>query len=371
MIQCKVHRHLPTVGSPLVVRTNGRPWASVGAGRAVAGRPERKLIMAETDPAVLVGTIGAAYLDSRCLHVVADLGVADALGDGPRALASLAGELGVDEAALGRILRHLASLGVFDFHDGSVHPNAASRLLRSDDPSGMLAMTRMFALPIMWDSLRSLEGSVRTGRPGASFRDPDGFFAYLDRHPEESRIYDEGMTSMTLRRIDRIAPNYDFSGFGIIADVGGGRGHLLRAILDRTPGATGILFDRAQVLDGLEPGNRMTIQAGNFLDGHVPTADAYLLSNIIHDWDDDSAIAILTAIRSNAKATSRLLLFEFIVPDDAGPFDASDIDVWMLALVGGRERRLVEYRNLLERAGWSLLRTIPTESQTILEAATA
>lgn len=160
--------------------------------------------MAATDPVALVGTMGAAYLESRCLHVVADLGVADALGDGPRTLASLAGELGVDEVALGRIIRHLASLGVFDFQDGTVHPNAASQLLRSDDPSGMLALTRMFALPIMWDSLRSLEGSVRTGRPGASFSDPDGFFAYLDRHPEESLIYDEGMTSMTLRRIDRI-----------------------------------------------------------------------------------------------------------------------------------------------------------------------
>ncbi len=327
--------------------------------------------MAATDPVALVGTMGAAYLESRCLHVVADLGVADALGDGPRTLASLAGELGVDEVAVGRIIRHLASLGVFDFQDGTVHPNAASQLLRSDDPSGMLALTRMFALPIMWDSLRSLEGSVRTGRPGASFSDPDGFFAYLDRHPEESLIYDEGMTSMTLRRIDRIVPNYDFSGFGVIADVGGGRGHLLRAILDRTPDATGILFDRAQVLDGLDPGNRMTVQAGSFLDERLPTADAYLLSNIIHDWDDDSAMAILAAIRSAAKTTSRLLLFEFIVPDDAGPFDASDIDVWMLALVGGRERRLAEYRDLLDRAGWSLLRSIPTESQTILEAATA
>ena len=327
--------------------------------------------MAANDPADLVGTLAGAYLGSRCLHVAVDLGLADAVGDGPRGLASLAGELGVDEAALGRVIRHLASLGVFDFHDDAVHPNAASRLLQSDDPSGLLPMTRMLALPIIWDSVRSLEDSVRTGRSGTTFIDPDGFFAYLDRHPQESRIYDEGMTSMTRRRIERIVPNYDFSGFDVIADVGGGRGHLLRAILDRTPGATGIVFDRAQVLEGLDPGDRMTVQAGSFFDGGVPTADAYLLSNIIHDWDDDSAAAILTAIRSAAKATSRLLLFEFIVPDDAGPFDATDIDVWMLALVSGRERRLAEYRTLFERTGWNLLQTIPTKSQTILEAATA
>ncbi len=327
--------------------------------------------MAANDPADLVSNLAGCYLDSRCLHVVTDLGVPDALAGGPRTLASLAGELGVDGAALGRVIRHLAALGVFEFHDGAVHPNAASRLLQSDDQSGLLALTRMLALPIIWDSVRSLEDSVRTGRSGATLVDPDGFFAYLDRHPHESRIYDEGMTSMTRRRIERIVPNYDFAGFGVIADVGGGRGHLLRAILDRTPGATGIVFDRAQVLEGLDPGDRMTVQAGSFFDGGVPTADAYLLSNIIHDWDDDSAVAILTAIRSAAKPTSRLLLFEFIVPDDAGPFDQTDIDVWMLALVSGRERRLAEYRTLLERTGWNLLRTIPTKSQTILEAATA
>src|SRR5262249_37669556 len=161
------------------------------------------------------------------------------------------------------------------------------------------------------------------------FVDPKGFFAYLDSHSEESRIYDDGMTSMTRRRIERIVPHYDFSEFRLIADIGGGRGHLLSAILDRTPGATGVLFDRAQVVATMLHHDRMSARAGNFLVDPLPTVDCYLLSNIIHDWDDASAVAILKGTRRAAGPNSRLLLFEFVVPADAEPFEASDIDVWM------------------------------------------
>lgn len=324
--------------------------------------------MAEQDPVELVAELAGAYLGSRCLHVAVDLGVPDRVADGPRSLSSLAQDLGVEEVAFGRVIRHLASIGIFEIHDDAVHPNAASRLLCTADASGLLALTRMLGLPIIWDSFRSLGDAVRTGRPGTTFHDPDGFFAYLDRHPRESRVYDDGMSAMTRRRIERIVPNYDFSGFDVIADIGGGRGHLIRAILDRTPSASGILFDREQVVEAIDPGDRLTVHAGSFFEGPLPTADAYLLSNIIHDWGDDEALSILSAVRSAARTTSRLLLFEFIVPDDAGPFEASEIDVYMLALVSGRERRMAEYEALLQRTGWRLARAIPTESQTILEA---
>jgi hypothetical protein len=209
---------------------------------------------------------------------------------------------------------------------------------------------------------------VRTGRAGATFHDPSGFFAYLETHPDESRAYDAGMTAMTERRIDRILPAYDFARFGVIADIGGGRGHLIRAVLDRTPSATGILFDQGHVADAALSHDRMTVRTGSFFDDPLPAADAYVLSNIIHDWGDDEAIAILRAVRTAADPGSVLLLFEFVVPDDSGPFDASDIDVYMLALVTGRERRLTEYADLLDRAGWRLVRTVPTASQTIIEA---
>jgi hypothetical protein len=329
--------------------------------------------MVEPDPAELVGSLAEGYIGARSIHVVANLGVSDLLQDDPRPLDDIAGELGVDAMALGRVVRHVASLGIFELSSGMLAHNDASRLLRTGDPSGLLPLVRMLGLPVIWSSFGSLEEAVRTGRPGTTFHDPDGFFAYLDTHPAESRVYDEGMTAMTTRRIERIVPHYDFSTFGVIADIGGGAGHLLRAVLEAAPAARGVLFDRAQVIDdaGRDGGDRYTVVSGSFFSSPLPVADCYLLSNIIHDWHDPEALAILRAIRTAAPTSATLLLLEFVVPDDAGPFDASDIDVCMLALVGGRERTLAEYTRLLSDSGWRLERAVPTPSQTILEATPA
>ena len=324
--------------------------------------------MPDVDPSERVGSLMSAFVDSRCLHVAVNLGVPEAVRDEPRGLPDVAGEIGVDASALGRVLRHLSSLGVFAMGDDQVWHNDASRLLRDDDPGGLAPLTRMMALPVIWDSFKRLEDAVRTGRPGTSFVDPEGFFAYLDAHPEESALYDEGMTSMTTRRIPRVVPCYDFTGFGVIADIGGGRGHLLRAVLEQTPGARGVLFDRAGVADQLEDTERISVHVGSFLTDPLPAADCYLLSNIIHDWSDADALTILAAVRAAASATSTLLLLEFVVPEDAGEFEATDIDVDMLALVGGRERTLAEYTALLRASGWQLQRTVDTPSQDILEA---
>ncbi len=324
--------------------------------------------MADVSPDALIGELAESYLNSRCVHVAANLGIADVLSDDPRPVAEVAKTLGVDPTALGRVLRHLASLGVFAFEEAGVRNNDASEVLRSDSPSGLLPLTRMLGLPIIWQSLESLEDTVRTGRPGATFHDPAGFFGYLDTHPDESHVYDEGMTAMTVRRIARTIPHYDFSRFGGVADVGGGRGHLLRAVLDAVPAARGILVDRAQVVKDLPPHDRITVQPGSFFTDQLPAADCYLLSNIIHDWADDEALAILRAVRAAAPQDATLLLFEFVVPDDADEFEASDIDLWMLSLVGGRERTLDEYADLLQQAGWRLTRAVPTEVQTIIEA---
>jgi hypothetical protein len=328
----------------------------------------RGVAMSEQDPADLVASLAEAYVNSRCLHVIAYLGVCDAVADVPLRVTDIAGEVGADAVALGRVMRHLASLGIFEMRDGAFRHNEASRLLTSDHPSGLLPLTRLLGLPIVWDSFKVLEDSVRSGRPGADFHDPDGFFAYLEEHPGESNTYDEGMTAMTLRRIERIVPHYDFSRFASIADIGGGRGHLLRAVLDQAPSAAGILFDRPQVLAAFDGDDRIALQPGDFFTDPLPAAACYLLSNIVHDWGDDEAVAILSALRAAALRDSALLLFEFVVPVDAEPFEATDIDVFMLALVSGRERTLNEYEQLLAAAGWALVAAVPTPSQTILVA---
>ncbi len=240
--------------------------------------------------------------------------MADILTDEPRSLVAVASELDVEPTALVRLLRHLASLGVFAVRADNVWNNEASRLLRTGHPGELLPLTRMLGLPIMWDSFGALEETIRTGRAGATLRDPGGLFAYLDAHPAESTVYDEGMAAMTTRRISRVVPHYDFSAFNVIADIGGGGGHLLRAVLDRAPQARGVLFDREQVLQGLAPSDRVTLHSGSFLADPLPAADCYLLSNVIHDWSDDDALTILRAVREAASTESTLLLFEFVIP---------------------------------------------------------
>ena len=123
------------------------------------------------------------------------------------------------------------------------------------------------------------------------------------------------------------------------------------------------------MLDKFERGDRIKTDSGNFLSDPLPPADCYLLSNIIHDWGDTEVAAILNAIRRAASLGSTLLLFEFVVPEDSAPFDdVSDIDVFMLTLVSGRERTLPDYEQLLSATDWRLMRTVPTPSQTIIEA---
>lgn len=323
--------------------------------------------MAEQNRSELIATIAEGYVDARCLHVAVALGVADAVRDEPRPIGEVAVGVGADPTALYRVLRHLTSIGVFAMSGDTIVHNAASRLLRSDDPGGMFGLVRLLGLPVIWDSFAELEHAVRTGRPGTEARYPEGFFAYLESHPAEALPYNEGMTAMTERRLPKILPFYDFSPYAVIADIGGGRGHLLRAVMEQTPGARGVLFDRASVVQTAEPHERVSVHAGDFFVDALPAADCYILSNIIHDWGDAEAVSILRAVRTATHRDSRLLLFEFVV-EDTGEFEASDIDVFMLALVTGSERTEVEYAGLLGAAGFELVRAVPTDNQSILEA---
>lgn len=317
------------------------------------------------DPRDIIWTLAGGFADSRCLHVAASMGIADAVGDTPRKVVDVAAEVGLHPSSLWRLVRHLSSLGVFEAVDGTLVHNAASRLLRSDHPDSQLDFVRLMALPVHWDAFGDLEHAVRTGRPGTEVRHPDGYFAYLAAHPEESRAYDAGMADTTT---NRVAPAYDFSPFAVIADIGGGRGLLLRAILDRTPAAVGILFDQAHVVGHAEPHERMSVVSGDFFAGGLPKADCYVLSRVIHDWDDEEAVQILSAVRTAASADSRLLLLEYVVDADSGEFEATDVDLYMLALVTGRERSEPEFAALLATSGFELARRVRTDYQSILEA---
>lgn len=325
----------------------------------------------ETNPFATVIEIAGGYCLPRCLHVVADLGVADALDETPRTDADLAESVGSHPDALGRVLRLLAAHGVFEMQGDTFRHSPASRLLRTDHPRSMRAFAQMFGLPVFWATFEAMEHSVRTGLPGASKVFPEGFWTYLAQRPEEGRVFNAAMGAKAQGAVAGILASYDFSGFGLIGDIGGGGGHLLRAVLDNAPNARGVLFELPHVVEeasGVASG-RLTLQAGDFFRDALPGCDAYLLMEVIHDWGDEESAAILEAVRRAAPPHAKLLVIETIVPDDPGPDWSKMLDIHMLTLLGGRQRTRPEYEALLAQSGFVLRGEIDTGAGiSILEA---
>lgn len=301
---------------------------------------------------------------SRCLHAVAELGVADALGDQPQSTEALAKVTGTQPQALYRVLRLLASLGIFEWNHGAWRHSEASRFLRSDHPGSLRDYVRMLGMPVFWDAFNDLDHSLRTGECAFTKRHAQNVFEYMATHPEESRLFDSAMTSKSHRDIAAILPVYDFSQFPTVADIAGGRGHLLRAILKSSPNTHGILFDQPHVVAAVVPekGEKLTVVAGNFFNDSMPKADAYLLMNIIHDWPDAESIKILSAIRRDMPQHARVLIIETIVPATPGPHLSKELDIIMMAIPGGMERTQAEYAALASKCGLQLKRMVDTMS---------
>ena len=315
-----------------------------------------------------------AYWTSRCLHVVAELGVADHLRDQPQSTEFLAKATGTSAGPLYRVLRLLASVGVFAWKDGAWHHTEASRFLRSDDPGSLRDYVRMLGLPVFWGAFEDLDHSLRTGEPAFVKKHADGVFAYLAKNPKESHIFDAAMTSKSHRDIVAILPAYDFSQFATIADIAGGRGHLLRAILKGSLKTQGILFDQPHVVAEVlrAPEERLSVLGGNFFTDPMPQADAYLLMNIIHDWPDAEAIKILSAIRRDMPRHAYVLIIETVVPRTPGAHLSKELDIAMMALPGGKERTEEEYAELAANCGFKLRRMLETRSPySILEMVAA
>ncbi|HWR37497.1 MAG TPA: methyltransferase [Clostridia bacterium] len=326
--------------------------------------------MTETTPHEQILALGTAFWISRSLQVVAEMGVADALDDAPRTTEQLATSTGAHPVALGRVLRLLASHGIFEAHDGAWAHTPASRLLRDDHPQSVRHFLRLMGLPFVWRSWGELEHSLRTTEPAVLKLDPNGGFAYLAKHPEESRVFNAGMAGKAQREIPAVLSSYDFSRFNRIADIGGGKGHLLLAILQTAPSATGVLFDQPHVI-AEAPKDTACIErhGGNFFRDPIPAADAYLLMDVLHDWNEADAKQILAGIRRAAQPGATVLIIETVIPETPGPHLAKALDVNMLVMTGGRERRIAEHKTLLASAGFRLKQVIPTSSPySIVEA---
>jgi len=322
-------------------------------------------------PDAIIWALSTAGFAARCLHVVADLGVADRIGDQPVTISELASSCGADPDALDRVLRLLAAHGIFEGQHGSYSHTPSSRLLRSDDPMTMRPFAQMMGLPLLWGSLTEFKHSVQTGKPAAEILEPKGAWAYLQDRPGEAEIFGRAMTAKASVDVGAVIAAYDFTCFGRIADIGGGRGHLLRAILEAAPGAEGVLFDLPMVIDTLNTGDqpRLTVQAGDFFVDTLPSAESYILMEVLHDWADEQCVAILKAIRRAAPDSATVLVVEDLLPEERADPGASTLDIIMLTVTGGRERTVDQLSNLFDAAGFGLVRVTETRSSIrILEA---
>lgn len=306
----------------------------------------------------------------RCLHSVAEIGVADALGDSPRSADELAHDTGTHAEALARTLRVLSAEGIFEARDGKWAHSPTSLLLRSDHPQSMRSFVRMIGLSVYWRGFEFFEDALRTGRSPQEKAVPGGYWKYLSENPAASRLFDEAMMGKAFGQIAGVVKSYDFSGCKVVADIGGGRGHLLSAVLQAAPLARGILFDQPHVTSvaqaaGMES-ERLRMHPGNFFTDALPSADCYLIMQVIHDWNDQQAAQILAAIRKSAAAGSRLLLIECIVPEDSKPSWTKMLDITMLTLLEGKERTQKEYSDMLRTAGFRMDRVIDVGLSTFI-----
>ena len=307
---------------------------------------------------------------AQAIAVVTKLGTADALAAGPQGIDELAAVAGVHAPTLYRVLRALASVGIFaEGEDGRFRLTPLAEPLRSDAPGSVRAFAVMLGEEWSWRPWGHLLDSVTTGQAAFEHTYGTGIFAYLAERPEASARFDAAMTGRAGPDDDAVAAAYDFSAFRTVVDVGGGRGSLLAAILRANPDARGILFDQAHVipearrsLDAAGLGPRCELMAGDFFASVVAGGDAYVLKKIVHDWDDERARRILEVCHRAMPATGRLLLVETVLPPGNDPAFGKLTDLAMLVWTGGQERTEADYRALLAAAGFALTRVVPTRS---------
>jgi SAM-dependent methyltransferase len=315
-------------------------------------------------------------MTTQAIYVAAELGIADVLAAGPRTAAEIAQQVGADAEAVHRLLRLLTSYSVFAEENGSFSLTPMSDALRSDAPVTMRSLARLMGHPIHWEDWGQLAESVRTGEPSLPKLRGMGAFEYLAANPEYGAVFGQGMGNLSDLETVPLAEAYDYRQFGTIVDVGGGGGSLLAAVLARAPGSRGVLFDdraadfgAGELLAGAGVADRCTIEGGSLFDPVPRGGDAYLLKHIVHDWPQPQAVEILRNVRAAIKPGGRLLLMEFVVPDDNVQHISKQVDLWLMLLVGGKERTAAQYSELLAAAGFRLERVVRTVSPvSIVEA---
>lgn len=333
-----------------------------------------------TPPGLALYQMAVGHYFSRALALAAKLGIADFLKDGPCSGDELAKATRTHPPSLKRVMLLLTSAGVFEQEDnGDFAVTPLGDYLRTGVPGSMRSMVRLFAGVEIQDSWKELEYCVQTGEPAFRRNSPDADpFSQIAQNPEQAKVFDEAMATFAPVTAAAIAAAYDFSRFSKLVDVGGGNGTLLTGLLKANPNLRGIVFDLPHVADkarnkiaeeGLQ--SRCEAMGGDFFREVPGGADAYIIKHVIHDWNDQRAVAILKNIHRAMRRDGKLLIAEGIYPPR---IDQSDIsrgaaanDVNMLVCTGGRQRSEAEFRSLCEAAGFSLTRIVPTPALSVIE----
>jgi O-methyltransferase domain/Dimerisation domain len=337
-------------------------------------------LMSDTSPpghALLQLTFG--YWVSQAIYVVAKLGVADLLREGPKSGEELAMATGTHAPSLSRVMRALASIGVFaEVEGGRFRLTPLAEGLRTGVPDSVRALAIMLGEE-SYRAWSELLYSVKTGQPAFDRVYGVRRFEYFGEHPDAAEVFNEAMTALFGRVHTAVVKAYDFSGFDTIVDVGGGNGSLIILLLRANPRATGVLFETPAVVEdarrrieaaGLAA--RCATVAGDIFESVPEGADAYVLAHVIQSFDDDRSVAILRTCHRAMAGRPKLLLVEPVIsPGNEASF-AKLLDLQMLVVTGGRQRTEAEYRALLGSAGFRPTGVIPTESgESVVEAVPA
>lgn len=329
-----------------------------------------------SDPRLaLLGLINGFQI-TQAIRVAATLRIADHLKDGARSASELAALTKSHPDSLYRLLRALAAVGVFREDEGQEFAlTPMGDCLRADSATPLGAWAEVVGSPYFWQAWGHLLHSVQTGENAFESLNGKNVWQFRAEHPEHGATFDRAMTQLSRGGAEAVIRAYDFSPFGHIVDVGGGQGLMLAAILRVHPHMRGTLFDQSDVVAGakttlMERGviERCDIVGGSFFETVPEGADAYLMRAVIHDWEDDEAIAILKVCRRAMRETAKLIIIERLVapPNEMPATKFSDLN--MLVSPGGRERTREEFSDLFSEAGFELTLVFPAGIQNVIEA---
>jgi hypothetical protein len=306
---------------------------------------------------------------TQLVYVAAKLGLADLLRDAPQPPYRLAQAVGAEPQALHRLLRALASLGVFaETANGDFALTPMAQLLQTGETGPLRSLALLYGEPWLWEAYGRTLYSVQTGRPAFEHTHGQSFFDYLHDHSAAATLFHDGMSGYSAQEAPAILAGYDFSGVERVVDVGGGQASLVTALLQAYPDLSAVILDlelagagarRALAKAGFA--ERGTFVTGDFFVSIPEGGDLYLLKSVLHNWDDAAAVRILRRCREAMTADARLLVIERVIPLGNAPAEAKLFDINMLVVIGGRERTEGEYRALFEGAGLNLTRIIPTD----------